>query len=215
MWFIYILKRFVYTVSMKEKPIKNSALSDRLTKVLKAKKLKKTRLAEMVGVTPQAINNWFNRGELGRESAQKVADALNVSIDWLLNGDPEDILTIEQIRHNRFCDFFKDGFPEGIEDSERELLEEIYQGKVLINDRIARRIELDYKLPYAALDYDPNHTPINPLQKLADEEIELLHLFRQMPKSARAEMLAMFNSRVNQYAAIFQEMLERTQKNQN
>lgn len=50
--------------------------------------------------------------------------------------------------------------------------------------------------------------PSNPLENLSEQEVELLHLFRQMPKSAQREMLAMFNSRVSEYAALFAEMLE-------
>ncbi|WP_341871065.1 helix-turn-helix transcriptional regulator [Enterobacter hormaechei] len=48
---------------MREKNIKPPMLSDRLTKVLKTRKMSKSELARRVGVTPQAVNNWFSRGE--------------------------------------------------------------------------------------------------------------------------------------------------------
>lgn len=193
---------------MKEETIKDSALSDRLTKILKAKKMSKSELARQVGVSPQAVNNWFTRGELGRESAQRIADVLKVSIDWLLKGDPDDILTVEQIRLNRFKHYFSTGLPTSDSPIEQQLLKDINEGKQLITDSIARRIEVDYDLPYGALDYDPFYTPSNPLEGLSEQEVELMHLFRQMPKSAQREMLSMFKSRVSEYAALFAEMLE-------
>ncbi|WP_312226781.1 helix-turn-helix domain-containing protein [Pseudescherichia sp.] len=208
MLFISIFKQTVYNVDMKEETIKDSALSDRLTKILKAKKMSKSELARQVGVSPQAVNNWFTRGELGRESAQRIADALKVSIDWLLKGDPDDILTVEQIRLNRFKHYFAAGLPDSDSLTEKQILQDIHDGKQIITDSIARRIEADYSLPYGALDYDPLYTPSNPLESLSEQEVELLHLFRQMPKSAQREMLAMFNSRVSEYAALFAEMLE-------
>ncbi|HBQ5895015.1 TPA: helix-turn-helix domain-containing protein [Klebsiella variicola subsp. variicola] len=180
-------------------------LSDRLTKVLKTRKMSKSELARRVGVTPQAVNNWFSRGELGRESAQQIADVLKISIDWLLNGDPNDILTIEQVRMKRLKQYVENGSLK-IEDD--PFFEEILSGKKPINDNVARRIERDFSLPFGSLDYDPERAPSNLVGDLSSAEIELVHLFRQMPKSAQKEMLLLFNSRVSEYSSLFRELLE-------
>lgn len=190
---------------MREKNIKPPMLSDRLTKVLKTRKMSKSELARRVGVTPQAVNNWFSRGELGRESAQQIADVLKISIDWLLNGDPNDILTIEQVRMKRLKQYVENGSLK-IEDD--PFFEEILSGKKLINDNAARRIERDFNLPFGSLDYDPERAPSNLVGDLSSTEIELVHLFRQMPKSAQKEMLLLFNSRVSEYSSLFRELLE-------
>ena len=205
MWFISGVKRFVYNLDMREKTIKTPMLSDRLTKVLKTRKMSKSELARRVGVTPQAVNNWFSRGELGRESAQQIADVLKISIDWLLNGDPNDILTIEQVRVKRLKQFVENGSPK-LEDE--PLFEEILSGKKIINDNLARRIERDLELPFGSLDYDPERASSNLVGDLSSSEVELVHLFRQMPKSAQKEMLLLFNSRVNEYSSLFRELLE-------
>ncbi|HIE3794038.1 TPA: helix-turn-helix domain-containing protein [Klebsiella michiganensis] len=205
MWFISGVKRFVYNLDMREKTIKTPMLSDRLTKVLKTRKMSKSELARRVGVTPQAVNNWFSRGELGRESAQQIADVLKISIDWLLNGDPNDILTIEQVRVKRLKQFVENGSPK-LEDE--QFFEEILSGKKIINDNLARRIERDLELPFGSLDYDPERASSNLVGDLSSSEVELVHLFRQMPKSAQKEMLLLFNSRVNEYSSLFRELLE-------
>lgn len=205
MWFIPGVKRFVYNLDMREKTIKTPMLSDRLTKVLKTRKMSKSELARRVGVTPQAVNNWFSRGELGRESAQQIADVLKISIDWLLNGDPNDILTIEQVRVKRLKQFVENGSPK-LEDE--PFFEEILSGKKIINDNLARRIERDLELPFGSLDYDPERASSNLVGDLSSSEVELVHLFRQMPKSAQKEMLLLFNSRVNEYSSLFRELLE-------
>lgn len=190
---------------MREKNIKPPMLSDRLTKVLKTRKMSKSELARRVGVTPQAVNNWFSRGELGRESAQQIAGVLKISIDWLLNGDPNDILTIEQVRMKRLKQYIENGSLK-IEDD--PFFEEILSGKKSINDNVARRIERDFSLPFGSLDYDPERAPSNIVGDLSSTEIELVHLFRQMPKSAQKEMLLLFNSRVSEYSSLFRELLE-------
>ncbi|EPH1406022.1 helix-turn-helix domain-containing protein [Klebsiella oxytoca] len=205
MWFISGVKRFVYNLDMREKTIKTPMLSDRLTKVLKTRKMSKSELARRVGVTPQAVNNWFSRGELGRESAQQIADVLKISIDWLLNGDPNDILTIEQVRVKRLKQFVENGSRK-LEDE--PFFEEILSGKKIINDNLARRIERDLELPFGSLDYDPERASSNLVGDLSSSEVELVHLFRQMPKSAQKEMLLLFNSRVNEYSSLFRELLE-------
>ena len=190
---------------MREKNIKPPMLSDRLTKVLKTRKMSKSELARRVGVTPQAVNNWFSRGELGRESAQQIADVLKISIAWLLYGDPNDNFTIEQVRMKRLKQYVENGSLK-IEDD--PFFEEILSGKKPINDNAARRIERDFNLPFGSLDYDPERAPSNLVGGLSSTEIELVHLFRQMPKSAQKEMLLLFNSRVSEYSSLFRELLE-------
>ena len=63
---------------MKEKTHQiNHPQVQRLNEVLELKKLTKSDM----------VNNWFVRGTIGKSSAIKLADALGVSLEWLLGQD--------------------------------------------------------------------------------------------------------------------------------
>ena len=56
----------------------------RLNEILEIKKLTKSDMARICGVSAQSVNNWFVRGTIGKSSAMKLADALGVSLEWVL-----------------------------------------------------------------------------------------------------------------------------------
>lgn len=61
-------------------------LADRLRHLMREEKLKQKDLAEMLGTSPQTVNNWLKRNSLSRESAQTLSERTGYSLDWLLNG---------------------------------------------------------------------------------------------------------------------------------
>ncbi|MDE8755645.1 helix-turn-helix domain-containing protein [Pectobacterium polaris] len=62
----------------------------RLTELMELKGISKAEMARIAGVSPQSVNNWFNRGTVGKSSALKLAEALGVSVAWLLGEDVEE-----------------------------------------------------------------------------------------------------------------------------
>ncbi|EHF4969663.1 TPA: helix-turn-helix domain-containing protein [Enterobacter hormaechei subsp. xiangfangensis] len=70
---------------MKEKTHQiNHPQVQRLNEILELKKLTKSDMARICGVSAQSVNNWFVRGTIGKSSAIKLADALGVSLEWVL-----------------------------------------------------------------------------------------------------------------------------------
>lgn len=70
---------------MKEKTHQiNHPQVQRLNEILELKNLTKSDLARICGVSAQSVNNWFVRGTIGKSSAIKLADALGVSLEWVL-----------------------------------------------------------------------------------------------------------------------------------
>ncbi|MCD1124831.1 helix-turn-helix domain-containing protein [Jinshanibacter sp. LJY008] len=63
----------------------NQGLVDRLNQLLD-KGIKKAEMSRAAGLSPQAVNNWFKRGQIGQEAAKKLALKYDFSVDWLLNG---------------------------------------------------------------------------------------------------------------------------------
>lgn len=53
---------------------------------MRQENLKQKQLAELVGTTPQSVNNWLKRNSLSRESAQAICEKLGYSLNWLLEG---------------------------------------------------------------------------------------------------------------------------------
>lgn len=48
-------------------------------------------------MTSQSVNNWFVRGTIGKNSALKLADALGVSLEWVLG---QDVDAKDGLRHD-------------------------------------------------------------------------------------------------------------------
>ena len=73
---------------MKEKTHQiNHPQVQRLNEILELKNLTKSDMARICGVSAQSVNNWFVRGTIGKSSAIKLADALGVSLEWILGQD--------------------------------------------------------------------------------------------------------------------------------
>ncbi|ELW9488468.1 helix-turn-helix domain-containing protein [Enterobacter hormaechei] len=62
----------------------------RLNEILELKKLTKADIARICGVSAQSVNNWFVRGTIGKSSAIKLADALGVSLEWVLGQEVDE-----------------------------------------------------------------------------------------------------------------------------
>lgn len=68
----------------KEEP--NNTLIERLTEI-NGRGMSKADMARVAGVTPQAVNGWFKKGVISKKSALAIADAVGVSVPWLLGED--------------------------------------------------------------------------------------------------------------------------------
>lgn len=78
-------KPTVYNESMrKEEP--NLVLVERLTEITN-RGVTKADMARIAGVTPQAVNGWFKKGVISKKSALAIADAVGISVAWLLGED--------------------------------------------------------------------------------------------------------------------------------
>ncbi len=65
----------------KEEP--NLILIERLTEITD-RGVTKADMARIAGVTPQAVNGWFKKGVISKKSALAIADAVGISVAWLL-----------------------------------------------------------------------------------------------------------------------------------
>ena len=78
-------KPTVYNESMrKEEP--NLVLVERLTEITN-RGVTKADMARIAGVTPQAVNGWFKKGVISKKSALAIAEAVGISVAWLLGED--------------------------------------------------------------------------------------------------------------------------------
>lgn len=68
----------------KEEP--NFVLVERLTEI-NDRGVTKADMARIAGVTPQAVNGWFKKGVISKRSALAIADAVGISVAWLLGED--------------------------------------------------------------------------------------------------------------------------------
>lgn len=68
----------------KEEP--NLVLIERLTEITD-RGVTKADMARIAGVTPQAVNGWFKKGVISKKSALAIADAVGISVAWLLGED--------------------------------------------------------------------------------------------------------------------------------
>ena len=68
----------------KEEP--NLVLVERLTEITD-RGVTKADMARIAGVTPQAVNGWFKKVVISKKSALAIADAVGISVAWLLGED--------------------------------------------------------------------------------------------------------------------------------
>ena len=60
-------------------------IADRLQKALLDKKISWSKASVMIGLSPQAPSKW-KKGQIGKETLEKLAKVLEVDIGWLMTG---------------------------------------------------------------------------------------------------------------------------------
>lgn len=68
---------------MEKEPI-NTIQIQRLNELIESKQISKADMSRIAGVSKQAVNGWFTRGVVGKNSAIKLANAFGVSLEWIL-----------------------------------------------------------------------------------------------------------------------------------
>lgn len=186
---------------MKEKIVdKNSSIQERLLQLIEMRGLNKSKLARIAGVTPQAVTKWFDRGEVGKASAMKIALATGVSVDWILEGGPE-LHELNGHRGKRLVEWFDNhgGLPQG----EAQFFQRLIDGTAAFTDKTARRIEKEYGLPINHLDlgYDPSSP-----QKMTDQDKQLLYYFHKLTNEAKDEILDLVKDKADFFDRMFEEL---------
>lgn len=70
-------------------------LSERIKEIRMAKKLSQVELSEILGVTKQSVSNWENDNiQPSVEMLVKIAEAFNVSVDYLLGREDRRYLEV-------------------------------------------------------------------------------------------------------------------------
>ena len=69
-----------------------STMVERIQESLNAKKLSWAKAATMIGLSPQAPSKW-KKGQISKETLDKLAELLEVDAGWLLNGKKSENLT--------------------------------------------------------------------------------------------------------------------------
>lgn len=82
-------KVIVYNGAMRKIEEMNPTLVSRLTEI-SGRGMSKAEMSRIAGVTPQAVNGWFKKGKISKESAISIAEAAGVSVAWLLGEDVEE-----------------------------------------------------------------------------------------------------------------------------
>ncbi len=78
---MFLYKLLVYSSCM-------NTISDRIRIALRQKGMTQAFLAKKISVSPQAVGKWFKTNSVSKENISKIGNTLNVSVDWLLNGEP-------------------------------------------------------------------------------------------------------------------------------
>ncbi|MFV8860492.1 helix-turn-helix domain-containing protein [Serratia fonticola] len=87
---IFNNKPLGYNFDMKEENnSKEPAIAARLYQLMSETGVNKSGLARICGISPQAAGRWFTKGNMSKDSALKLSEALGVSLDWLLNGNAD------------------------------------------------------------------------------------------------------------------------------
>lgn len=77
-----------------------NTLVERLQKALDDKKLSWSKASTMIGLSPQAPSKW-KKGQIGKETLEKLAELLDVDVGWLLTGKDagvfEPLVTVETV----------------------------------------------------------------------------------------------------------------------
>lgn len=90
-------KHNVYNELMKMNSAKPSmSKTERLDELLRLTGLTKADLARIAEVSPQAVNGWFKRGEIGKDSAKKIATDKGLNLSWILGESDQPYETNQQ-----------------------------------------------------------------------------------------------------------------------
>lgn len=185
---------------MKEKKTYDeSTLQGRLELLMEMRGINKSDLARLAGVKPQAVTHWYNRGEVGKSSAVKIANGTKVSVDWILEGGSE-IHELNSHRSARLREWFA-----GKEMPDREIntLNKLINGELSFTDKTARRVEEDYGMPIFYLDagftassaYSPS-----------EQDKELLFYFHKLTNESRDDFLKQIKEKAEFYDRMFDEL---------
>tara|TARA_R110002153_G_scaffold195922_10_gene349264 strand:+ start:1162 stop:1887 length:726 start_codon:yes stop_codon:yes gene_type:complete len=82
--------------------MKDNSVTARIKKAMVERGVKNAHLAKAVGVTPQAVGGWFKKNNISQPSIIKCANYLNVSLDWLMNGDKSS--NVVELNKNRVAE---------------------------------------------------------------------------------------------------------------
>ena len=179
-------------------PFDTNTVQGRLLMLMQMRGLNKSDLAKIAGVKPQAVTHWFNRGEVGKASAVKIAAETDVSVDWILEGGAE-LHELNTHRSTRLKEWFKEEFP----DKDKIAFQDLISGSLPFTDKTARRIENDYGMPYLYLDsgFSANQT-----SKLTTQDGELLFYFHKLPNESKEEFLNAIKDKADFFDRMFDEL---------
>lgn len=178
---------------------------ERLKQLVELVGVKKVELSKIAEVSPQAVNNWFKTGLISKDSANKLASELGVSIDWLLYGDSKEPLNRQSLRRKQLESWFATRVAPDNE-RERKLIKKLISGESAFGSLLARRLESDYGMPHMYLDAISEAAPETPAVELTDQERELLLYFQQFPDSTKQAMVEQFKEKVATFDNLFKEL---------
>lgn len=178
---------------------------ERLKQLVELVGVKKVELSKIAEVSPQAVNNWFKTGLISKDSANKLASELGVSIDWLLYGDSKEPLNRQSLRRKQLESWFATRVAPDNE-RERKLIKKLISGESAFGSLLARRLESDYGMPHMYLDAISEAVPETPAVELTDQERELLLYFQQFPDSTKQAMVEQFKEKAATFDNLFKEL---------
>ncbi|HHV10810.1 MAG TPA: helix-turn-helix transcriptional regulator [Clostridiales bacterium] len=74
------------------------SVTDKVKALLSIKGNKNIELAQYLGITPQSLQNKFNRGSFSAEDLIKIADFLSCSLEFSIDDKQKIVLSMEDIR---------------------------------------------------------------------------------------------------------------------
>jgi transcriptional regulator with XRE-family HTH domain len=180
---------------MKDEMNECNSLQERLTLLMEMRGINKSALARMADVKPQAVTKWFDRGDIGKESALKIAGRAGVSVDWLLHGGAE-LHELSGHRKARLSGWLADNPAD-------EDFTQILNGEIPFTDKTARRIELDLNMPAGYLDAEMAQSQ---QVSMSVEDKELLYHFHKLPQHVRDEIMELTKEKSAFYDRMFDEL---------
>lgn len=178
---------------------------ERLKQLVELVGVKKVELSKIAEVSPQAVNNWFKTGLISKDSANKLACELGVSIDWLLYGDSKEPLNRQSLRRKQLESWFATRVAPDNE-RDRKLIKKLISGEGAFGSLLARRLESDYGMPHMYLDAISEAELETPAVELTDQERELLLYFQQFPDSTKQAMVEQFKEKAATFDNLFKEL---------